>query len=80
MSWALFAVGVPASMVSQWSVESNSTAKLMIDFHRALVSLNKNSDHVRGSAEALRQAALTMLEIPASLPSPTALSSVALPR
>jgi CHAT domain-containing protein len=64
MSWALFAAGVPTSMVSQWSVESNSTAKLMIDFHRALLSLNKNSDHVRGSAEALRQAALTMLRTP----------------
>ena len=62
MSWAPFVAGVPTSMVSQWSVESNSTAKLMIDFHRALLSLNKNSDHVRGSAEALRQAALTMLK------------------
>ena len=48
MSWALFAVGVPASMVSQWRMESNSTAKLMIDFHRALVSLNKNSDTYAG--------------------------------
>lgn len=64
MSWAFFVAGCPTTVVSQWSVESNSTAKLMIDFHRALLSLNKNSDHVRGSAEALRQAALTMLHTP----------------
>jgi len=33
-------------------------------FPRALLSLNKGTDHVRGSAEALRQAALTMLKTP----------------
>jgi CHAT domain-containing protein len=36
----------------------------MIDFHKALIAMNRNSDHVRGSAEALRAAALKMLRTP----------------
>ena len=36
MSWALFVAGCSTSVVSQWNVESNSTARLMIEFHRAL--------------------------------------------
>ncbi len=64
MSWALFVAGCPRSIVSQWKVEANSTATLMIDFHRALLSMNKGSRHVYGTAEALRQAALKMLRTP----------------
>ena len=64
MSWALFVASVPTSMVSQWRVESNSTAKLMIDFHCARLPLNKNSDHIHVSAEVFRQATLTMLKTP----------------
>ncbi|HEX8410306.1 MAG TPA: CHAT domain-containing tetratricopeptide repeat protein [Thermoanaerobaculia bacterium] len=52
LSWALFVAGVPTTVVSQWNVDSSSTAALMVDFHRNL----------RGSqssvAEALRKAAL----------------------
>jgi CHAT domain-containing protein len=65
MAWALFAAGVPTTVVSQWSVESTSTAKLMIDFHRSLRAANPNPGHIGGSAESLRQAALAMLKTPA---------------
>ena len=64
MSWALFVAGCPTSVVSQWNVESNSTTRLMIEFHRALLSLNQGSNRVTSSAEALRQAALKMLKTP----------------
>ena len=64
MSWALFVAGCPTSVVSQWNAESNSTTRLMIEFHRALLSLNQGSSRVTGSAEALRQAALKMLKTP----------------
>jgi CHAT domain-containing protein/Tfp pilus assembly protein PilF len=52
LSWALFVAGVPTTVVSQWSVDSASTAELMIDFHR-----NLRADG-RSTAEALRLAAL----------------------
>ena len=51
MSWALFVAGVPATVVSQWKVDSASTSELMIDFHR-------NMRDGRSKAEALRRAAL----------------------
>ena len=34
LTWALFVAGSPASVVSQWKVESASTAELMQQFHR----------------------------------------------
>lgn len=51
MSWALFVAGVPATVVSQWKVDSTSTSELMIAFHR-------NLRQGRSNAEALRRAAL----------------------
>jgi len=62
MSWALFVAGSPATLVSQWKIESSSTTELMIEFHRQLYS--KKAGGQRSSfkkAEALRQAALKML-------------------
>jgi CHAT domain-containing protein/tetratricopeptide (TPR) repeat protein len=56
MSWAFFAAGCPTTVVSQWSVESQSTTELMIEFHRNLLSGQKMS-----KAEALRQASLKLL-------------------
>jgi CHAT domain-containing protein len=41
--------------VSQWKVDSASTAQLMIAFHRQIRSANANY------AEAMRQAQLTLL-------------------
>ncbi|MGH9823731.1 MAG: CHAT domain-containing protein [Blastocatellia bacterium] len=63
MSWALFVAGCPTTVVSQWSVESESTSKLMVDFHKALLA-EMHGPHVTGSAEALRKAQLEMLKDP----------------
>ena len=52
MTWALFVAGVPATVVSQWKVDSASTADLMIELHRNLRVPG------RTKAEALRNAAL----------------------
>jgi CHAT domain-containing protein len=60
LSWALFVAGVPATVVSQWKVESASTRDLMLQFHRGLQS-GKTS-----KAEALRQASLSLLKHPAT--------------
>ena len=38
MAWAMFVAGTPTTVVSQWQVDSTSTAKLMAAFHRALWS------------------------------------------
>lgn len=62
MSWAFFVAGCPTTVVSQWSVNSESTTKLMIEFHRALLSRNRGSNRMRNAAEALRDAQLAMLK------------------
>jgi CHAT domain-containing protein/predicted negative regulator of RcsB-dependent stress response len=36
MTWALFIAGTPTTVVSQWKVDSASTASVMIAFHRIL--------------------------------------------
>ena len=59
LSWALFVAGCSSSVVSQWKVESASTADLMLAFHRQLQAKQKPS-----TAEALRQASLQMLRRP----------------
>jgi CHAT domain-containing protein len=38
MSWALFVAGTPTTVVSQWKIDSASTARLMATFHRVLKS------------------------------------------
>jgi CHAT domain-containing protein len=38
MSWALFVAGTPTTVVSQWQVDSASTARLMMAFHRKVKS------------------------------------------
>jgi CHAT domain-containing protein len=63
LTWALFVAGAPTTVVSQWKVRSDSTAQLMIEFHRRLRS---DPAHPTGSArpnsvaEALRAAALKL--------------------
>jgi CHAT domain-containing protein len=57
MSWALFVAGSPATVASQWKVESDSTARLMLAFHR-------NVQH-SPKASALRAAQLELLKNPA---------------
>ena len=56
LSWAFFLAGAPTTVASQWSVESRSTAQLMVEFHRQL-SLPEKA----GTAEALRRAALKLM-------------------
>jgi CHAT domain-containing protein len=57
LTWALFVAGVPTTVVSQWKVRSDSTAELMVEFHRRLRA-NARSPAGRGAASALREAAL----------------------
>src|SRR6185369_12472368 len=58
LSWAMFIAGVPATVVSQWKVESASTRDLMVNFHRSLISFQPTK------ADALRQAALKLMRNP----------------
>src|SRR5262249_27401609 len=55
LSWAFFVAGCPATVVSQWSVDADSTSKLMVEFHRNLLS-------GKSKAESLRQAELKLLK------------------
>jgi CHAT domain-containing protein/tetratricopeptide (TPR) repeat protein len=59
MSWALFAAGSPAAVLAHWNVDSASTTRLMIDFHRHLLG-TKHAGRLPKS-EALRRAALGRL-------------------
>jgi CHAT domain-containing protein len=63
LSWALFIAGAPATVVSQWKVESASARDLMIDFHRQLTSPAAAKSRAT-KAEALRQAALKLMKNP----------------
>jgi CHAT domain-containing protein len=56
MSWAFFVAGAPTLVVSQWKVDSASTARLMINFHRHLKVGSEDT-----KAQALRKAALELL-------------------
>ncbi len=62
LSWALFVAGVPATVVSQWKVESAATRALMLTFHRQLRATSTKTT----KAAALRQAALAVLKRPAT--------------
>jgi CHAT domain-containing protein len=63
LTWALFVAGVPATVVSQWKVESASARELMLGFHR---NLRAPSREPAPKAEALRQAALKLMRNPAT--------------
>uniref|UniRef100_Q028B5 Tetratricopeptide TPR_2 repeat protein n=1 Tax=Solibacter usitatus (strain Ellin6076) TaxID=234267 RepID=Q028B5_SOLUE len=56
MSWALFIAGSPSTVASQWKVESDSTTRLMLGFHRNLQRSSK--------ARALQQAQLEVMKRP----------------
>jgi CHAT domain-containing protein len=56
MSWALFVAGAPATVASQWKVESESTSAFMLEFHRNLRSA--------GKAKALQQAQMAVMQRP----------------
>jgi CHAT domain-containing protein len=61
MSWSLFVAGSPTVVVSQWKVDSASTAELMIEFHRNLLRRGTVNKLAMTKAEALREAALKLL-------------------
>jgi CHAT domain-containing protein len=61
LTWALFVAGAPATIVSQWNVESASTRDLMLNFHRHLRALSKAE---MTKAEALRLSALKLMRNP----------------
>ncbi len=56
MSWALFIAGSPSTVASQWKVESDSTTRLMLGFHRNLQHSSK--------ARALQQAQMEVMKRP----------------
>jgi CHAT domain-containing protein/uncharacterized protein HemY len=61
MAWALFVAGSPTTVVSQWNVESSSTTRLMVEFHRTLVTSAAPLRQRPSKAEALRKATLSLL-------------------
>jgi CHAT domain-containing protein len=62
MSWAFFIAGASTTVVSQWKVDSASTSRLMVDFHRSLQGADKPPPVSK--AEALRRAALKLMSVP----------------
>ena len=62
MSWALFIAGTSTTVASQWKVDSASTARLMIEFHRNLQSGKGPSQS--NASEALRRAAIKLMADP----------------
>lgn len=62
MSWALFMAGTSTTVASQWKVDSASTARMMIDFHRNLRAEKGPSQ--ASAAEALRRAAIKLMADP----------------
>jgi len=61
LTWALFVAGVPTTVVSQWKVRSDSTAELMVEFHRQLQTRPAQSSGRRAVGAALRVAALKLM-------------------
>ncbi len=64
LTWALFVAGVPTTVVSQWKVESASARELMLNFHRQLSRPAATAQARVAKAQALRQAALTLMKKP----------------
>jgi CHAT domain-containing protein/Tfp pilus assembly protein PilF len=64
LTWALLVAGVPTTVVSQWKVRSDSTAELMIAFHRRLRERLSRPAGQRDIAGALRMAALEVKRDP----------------
>ncbi|MGH9940344.1 MAG: CHAT domain-containing tetratricopeptide repeat protein, partial [Blastocatellia bacterium] len=64
LTWAMFVAGAPATVVSQWKVESASTRDLMLSFHRQAQASPAAAKSKVTKAEALRQAALKLMKNP----------------
>jgi CHAT domain-containing protein len=61
LTWALFVAGSPTTVVSQWKVESASTTRLMLEFHRNLQPESGKS--WVSTAQALQLAAVKLMRI-----------------
>jgi CHAT domain-containing protein len=55
--WAVFVAGSPATLVSQWRVDSVSSTELMVAFHQGWNAADGNVSKAR----ALQQASLKVL-------------------
>lgn len=64
LSWAFFIAGTPTTVASQWKVDSASTSRLMVDFHRYLSAQESPRRQGTNKAEALRRASLKLLSDP----------------
>jgi CHAT domain-containing protein/Tfp pilus assembly protein PilF len=64
MTWALFVAGCPRTVVSQWKVEASSTTALMVQFHKRFKTRYGGSQPAVSTAEAMRQAALKVMNNP----------------
>ncbi|MEK7832529.1 MAG: CHAT domain-containing protein, partial [Acidobacteriota bacterium] len=64
LTWAMFVAGVPTTVVSQWKVRADSTADLMVEFHRLLQARDAKGATRWTRAEALQQAAMKLLADP----------------
>ena len=53
-SWAFFVAGCPATVVSQWRVDTTSTTELMTAFHRHLLEGRRKSEALRMAQMDLR--------------------------
>jgi CHAT domain-containing protein len=60
MSWAFFIAGTRSMMVSQWKVNSASTAQFMANFYASIGNQKALSAHKK--PEALREAALVLMK------------------
>jgi CHAT domain-containing protein/Tfp pilus assembly protein PilF len=60
LMWAALVAGAPATLVSQWSVESAGSARLMVDFHREW----RGGQRGVSKARALQLAAVHALKTP----------------
>jgi CHAT domain-containing protein/tetratricopeptide (TPR) repeat protein len=61
LTWAFFVAGAPTTVVSQWKVESASTAKLMLGFHRTLKAREGLVSSAFATSRALQHAELQLL-------------------
>ncbi|HEY3055813.1 MAG TPA: CHAT domain-containing tetratricopeptide repeat protein, partial [Thermoanaerobaculia bacterium] len=61
LAWALFVAGSRTTVATEWKVESESTSRLMVDFHRALVHHDSENSSI-AKAESLRAAQLELMQ------------------
>ena len=62
LTWSAAAAGVPASLLTQWRVEDESTGKLMAGFYGCLAAAPREGRSKASKADALRTAQLGVLK------------------